>query len=66
MFTDGVNEAMNKNREEFGTKRLDNILTDCTDKDCQKVIDAVKTGIHDFVEDAEQSDDITMLVLKRK
>jgi sigma-B regulation protein RsbU (phosphoserine phosphatase) len=66
MFTDGVNEAMNTNREEFGTERLNNILTGSTDKDCQGVIDAVKAGIHDFVGNAEQSDDITMLVLKRK
>jgi serine phosphatase RsbU (regulator of sigma subunit) len=30
------------------------------------MVESIKAGIVEFVEDAEQSDDITMLVLKRK
>ena len=30
-----------------------------------EIVEAVKAGIAEFVEDAEQSDDITMLVVKR-
>ena len=33
---------------------------------CQEVIDAVTADMKAFVGNAEQSDDITMLVLKRK
>jgi sigma-B regulation protein RsbU (phosphoserine phosphatase) len=66
MFTDGVTEAMNQTNEEFGNERLDNILSGLTDKSCQQIVETVKAGITDFVEGAEQSDDITMLVLKRK
>jgi serine phosphatase RsbU (regulator of sigma subunit) len=32
----------------------------------QEIVEAVKAGIADFVKDAEQSDDITLLVVKRK
>jgi sigma-B regulation protein RsbU (phosphoserine phosphatase) len=66
MFTDGVTEAMNGAEQEFGVERLDNILSGMAGKGCQQIVEAVKAGVSDFVDDAEQSDDITMLVLKRK
>ena len=66
MFTDGVTEAMTQTYEEFGTERLDNILKGQVGKSSQQIIETVKAGIADFVDGAEQSDDITMLVLKRK
>ena len=66
MFTDGVTEAMSPTFEEYGESRLDNVLGQLAAADCQKIIESVKADITTFVEDAEQSDDITMLVLKRK
>ena len=66
MFTDGVTEAMSPTFEEYGGNRLDNVLGQLAAADCQKIIESVKADITTFVEDAEQSDDITMLVLKRK
>lgn len=65
MFTDGVTEAMDSGYNEFGAARLDGILTSMTDKGCREIVEAVKTGIKDFVGEAQQSDDITMLVFKR-
>ncbi len=66
MYTDGVTEAMNQKREEFGTERLDAMLKGMPDKSSRQIIEDVKAGITDFVAGAEQHDDITMLVLKRK
>ena len=66
MFTDGVTEAMNGAEQEFGVERLDNILSGMAGQGSQQIVEAVKAGVSDFVDDAEQSDDITMLVLKRK
>ncbi len=66
MFTDGVTEAKNQKREEFGTERLDAILKGMPGKSSQQIIENVKTGITNFVAGADQHDDITMLVLKRK
>ena len=65
MFTDGVTEATNAAYEEFGTERLDDILRKETGASSQQVVEALKAGIMNFVGDAEQSDDITMLVVKR-
>ncbi len=66
MFTDGVTEAMNPEEQEFGKERLDNAIKGMADKSCQQVIGTVMAAIKDFANGAEQSDDITMLVLKRK
>lgn len=66
MFTDGVNEAINSSNEEFGNARLDNIIRGLSNASSQQIIESVKDGIKEFVDGAEQSDDITMLVLKRK
>jgi sigma-B regulation protein RsbU (phosphoserine phosphatase) len=66
MFTDGVTEARDSTNRQFGTDRLNNILSGVADKSSREIVEAIKTGINDFVEDTEQSDDITLLVLKRK
>ena len=66
MFTDGVTEAMNASFEQYGTGRLDSVLANQVGRGCQQVVEAVKASISDFVNGAEQSDDITMLVIKRK
>ena len=66
MFTDGVNEAMNEHFEEFGDARLEKTLKDATTHGCQEVINAVTADVKAYVGTAEQSDDVTMLVLKRK
>ena len=66
MFTDGVTEAMDSTGRLFGTDRLNRILSGVADKSSQEIVEAVKAGIVEFVGDAEQSDDITMLVVRRK
>ena len=66
MFTDGVNEAMNTQLEEYGDERLINILKQSANKDCQETIKAVKADLSAFTTGAEQSDDITMLAIKRR
>jgi len=66
MFTDGVTEATDSTNRPFGTELLDNILSGVADKSSREIVEAIKAGITDFVEDAEQTDDITILALKRK
>ena len=65
MFTDGVTEALNPAKKEFGTSRLDQILRSMGGKSCQQIVESVRAGIADHIGEAEQSDDITMLVVKR-
>ena len=66
MFTDGVTEAMNAQNEEFGEERLEDTLAEVTMHNCQQIVEAIKADVAAFVGDAEQSDDITILALKRQ
>ena len=66
MFTDGVTEAMDSASEVFGTERLNGILrSQESGVGSQQIVETIRAGIAEFVGDAEQSDDITMLVVKR-
>jgi len=65
MFTDGVTEATDAAYNEFGVERLGDILSQHSHSNCQQIVEAVKKGVKDFVGETEQSDDITMLVVKR-
>ena len=64
-FTDGVSEAMNVNFEMFGDDRLQATLSEVPLNNCQQIIDAMAADVATFTKGAEQSDDITMLALKR-
>ena len=66
LFTDGVTEAIDISEKEYGEDRLEDVLKRSSGKSCQQIIDAIKADVSEFVGEAEQSDDITMLTLKRK
>ena len=65
LYTDGVTEAINVNDEEYGEKRLEETLKDVTQQNCQQIINTVKANVKTFAGEAEQSDDITLLAIKR-
>ena len=66
MYTDGINEAMNVDKEEYSSERLLNFMnkTDCKAK-LTDLLAAVRADVADHVKDAEQSDDMTMVALRR-
>lgn len=64
IYTDGVAEATNKDNELFGTDRMLDALNKDPDADPEQVLDNVRDGIDEFVQGAEQFDDITMMSLK--
>ena len=64
VYTDGVAEATNKNNELFGTDRMLDALNKEPDAMPEQLLKNVKEGIDEFVQGAEQFDDITMLSLK--
>jgi len=66
LFTDGITEAFNINNEAYDEKRLEAVLPKLVGSNSQGLINGVLKDVQDFVADAPQSDDITMLVLKRK
>ena len=61
LYTDGVTEAMNTEGECFGNDRLLKCMTRKKDADPDFVVEEMKTSLKNFVGDAEQFDDITML-----
>ena len=65
LFTDGVTEAMNTQYEAFDERRLESTLRGLKQGGCQQAIEAIVADVAAFTEGAEQSDDITILALKR-
>lgn len=63
MFTDGVNEAQNDKDEFFTTESLEKELIEHT-KNNDNLLQDVLAKLKEFVNGAEQSDDITMFVMK--
>ena len=61
VYTDGVAEATDSSNELYGTDRMLEALNREPDAEPEKVIANVNEGIKEFVKEAEQFDDITML-----
>ena len=64
VYTDGVAEATNADNELFGTERMLVALNKDPDAPAKQILENVMDGIKQFVDGAEQFDDITMLCLK--
>lgn len=64
MFSDGVTEAFAKDGSLFGDRRLATLLGG-KEGDAKQVLQAILKDVQDFALDAEQSDDITALVVRR-
>ena len=64
VYTDGVAEATNAENELYGTERMLDALNAAPDAPPQDILRAVKQGIDDFVGEAPQFDDITMLCME--
>ena len=69
LYTDGLNEAENAVHAQFGDDRILGVAHSLAAINCcqpDAVIDRMGTAVHDFVGDAEQSDDLTMLAVQLK
>ena len=64
LYTDGLTEAMNSEHKQFGIKQVEKVLAACTDQHPQELLEIVGEAVHEFVGDAEQSDDLTMLAIR--
>lgn len=66
VYTDGAPEAANGEETLYGTDRLLEALNREPDSSPQKLIDDVHKAVDEFVGDAPQFDDLTMLCVKIK
>ena len=66
MYTDGINEAFNSDFQEYGEDRMEQLLQKHNGYDCRTLIEAQMSDVKAYAGDAPQSDDITIMALKRK
>lgn len=68
LYTDGLTEAMNNRKEEFGEERTMNALKEIylqsAEISPESLLERISSKIKDFVGNAEQSDDLTMLAFR--
>ncbi len=66
LYTDGVPEATNAQREMFGIDRMLTALNKAPGTSSENILRNVREAVDDFVLSAEQFDDLTMLCLEFK
>ncbi len=66
IYSDGVSEAMNGDREQFGEKRLLELLEKERDATARELVDRVVQSVRTHAGTAPQYDDITTLVVRRE
>ena len=66
LYTDGISEAMNSRREEFGEERLYELIADNHVAGTQDMQQKIMQSVNEFVQDAKQHDDITMVIAQIK
>jgi len=64
MYTDGVTEAMNSDRQLFGEARLVTACNKYKGNSVKDFISGIKSEVDAFAQGVDQADDITMLILK--
>lgn len=65
-FTDGVTEACSVSDGLYGEERLETLLKTTPANDARGLVEEINEAVRKHAEGTEQSDDITVLVLKRK
>ncbi|KPL00992.1 MAG: hypothetical protein AMJ91_02270 [candidate division Zixibacteria bacterium SM23_73_3] len=63
-YTDGVTEAKNEKEEEFGTKRLKQVINDSYQLSAFEIQENIYKAVKDFMDSLPQADDLTMIVVK--
>ncbi len=65
LYSDGVTEAMNFSDEEYGEERLENAVKKNLHLSADEMIKEIFKDVETFTKGAPQSDDITMVIIKR-
>jgi len=66
IYTDGITEAMNPDREQFGDARLLSTIKRHGHLTSQEFVEALNLEIQEFTGGAAQNDDITLVAIKEK
>jgi serine phosphatase RsbU (regulator of sigma subunit) len=63
-YTDGVTEAKNDGQEEFGTRRLKQVIDDSHQLGARQIRENIYEAVKKFTGVSHQEDDLTMIVFK--
>jgi sigma-B regulation protein RsbU (phosphoserine phosphatase) len=66
MFTDGISEAMNRRGEEFSDERLEKLSLAVVNENADSILKKIQCEVQNFADGANQSDDITLVIVKVK
>lgn len=66
MFTDGITEAMDVDKNEFTDERLEMLAINNYKHSAKEILEIIKNEITEHTKGAEQSDDITAVIIKTK
>lgn len=66
IYTDGITEAMNPEKEQFGEARLINTIKENFKLTPAEFVEKLNEAIAQFTRGAEQNDDITVVAIKEK
>jgi sigma-B regulation protein RsbU (phosphoserine phosphatase) len=66
MYTDGLNEAMNKSDEQYGYDRLISKIIMFHQEKCSDIIKYIMDDVKEFTEGRPFADDITIFVIKKE
>jgi sigma-B regulation protein RsbU (phosphoserine phosphatase) len=66
LYTDGVTEAENSQREMFGMTNLTEALTKYHKLEAKDILSRIVDDVYTFIDTAQVYDDISMLVVKQK
>ena len=66
LYTDGVKEAQNPEHDEFGAERFMNSVKKAVQSDLNEQIQLILTDMGVFTQDTGQSDDVTIVIIKKK
>jgi sigma-B regulation protein RsbU (phosphoserine phosphatase) len=65
VYSDGINEAVNPQGEEFGEERLCRLIQKHRQEPAQKVVEHIFRAVEQFSASARQMDDMTVMVIRR-
>ena len=64
LYTDGLNEAENRQQEQYGEDRIVKLITSICTKNTHDIVEALKADVNLFRDGAEQNDDLTILAFR--
>ena len=65
VYSDGITEAMNEKEEMYEEERLIQLLSTTRGLDPSHIMEAILKSVSEFIGQVEQSDDISLIVVKR-